>query len=290
MIRPISITRSITLRNSEALKKYLAEIARLPMVTPDEEVRLALQIQRGGASGRRALETLVNANLRFVVTVAKNYQNQGLDLADLINEGNIGLIKAARMFDPSRGFRFITYAVNWISQSIQRAITGQGRMVRLPENQDKQLNEIKRRISEFEQDNDRRPTTEEIADIIGVDDGIVERLFSADAKSVSLEAPVGDDDRSLCDILSGANGDIIDEHIDEEMMTESLYALLHRLLSTRELSIVCACFGIGCRPKTLKEIGRQWGISYEGVRLIRNKSIEKLRACPDAWELTEYLA
>jgi len=285
-MRQLKIQKSITNRNSEALDKYLVEIGRAPMVSIEEEIELAQAIKKGGRAGERAKNKLVEANLRFVVSVAKQYQHQGLTLTDLIDEGNIGLIKAAERFDETRGFKFISYAVWWIRQSILQAIAEQSRIVRLPLNQVGSLNKVNHEINKFEQENLRRPSVEEIADRTGVD----EESMAASGHHVSIDAPFGDDDdNAMVDVMSSGDDSRTDKQVDHESMAMELKQVLGQVLKERERQIVCACFGIGEPEKGLEEIGDKMGLTRERVRQIREKSISKLRESGYVKILMKYL-
>lgn len=289
-MRQLKIQKSITNRNSEALDKYLVEIGRAPMISIEEEIELAQQIRKGGRAGERAKNRLVEANLRFVVSVAKQYQHQGLTLTDLIDEGNIGLIKAAERFDETRGFKFISYAVWWIRQSILQAIAEQSRIVRLPLNQVGSLNRVNHEINRFEQENQRRPSVEELSDRTGVDEEKIAQSMAASGHHVSIDAPFADDDdNSMADIMASGEDSRTDRHVDHESMTQELMEVLRKGLKERELQIVCACYGIGESEKGLEEIGDKMGLTRERVRQIREKSIAKLRESGDVKILIKYL-
>lgn len=289
-MRQLKIQKSITNRNSEALDKYLVEIGRAPMVSIEEEIELAQAIKKGGRAGERAKNKLVEANLRFVVSVAKQYQHQGLTLTDLIDEGNIGLIKAAERFDETRGFKFISYAVWWIRQSILQAIAEQSRIVRLPLNQVGSLNKVNHEINKFEQENLRRPSVEEIADRTGVDEEKISQSMAASGHHVSIDAPFGDDDdNAMVDVMSSGDDSRTDKQVDHESMAMELKQVLGQVLKERERQIVCACFGIGEPVKGLEEIGDKMGLTRERVRQIREKSISKLRESGYVKILMKYL-
>ena len=258
-MRQLKIQKSITNRNSEALDKYLVEIGRAPMISIDEEIELAQIIRKGGRAGERAKNKLVEANLRFVVSVAKQYQHQGLTLTDLIDEGNIGLIKAAERFDETRGFKFTSYAVWWIRQSILQAIAEQSRIVRLPLNQVGSLNKVNQEINKFEQENQRRPSVQEISDRTGVDEDKITQSIMASGHHVSIDAPFEeDDDNSMADVMSSGDDSRTDKHVDHESMAQELKQVLSKCLKERERKIVCACFGIDETEKGLEEIGDRW--------------------------------
>lgn len=289
-MRQLKIQKSITNRNSEALDKYLVEIGRAPMVSIEEEIELAQAIKKGGRAGERAKNKLVEANLRFVVSVAKQYQHQGLTLTDLIDEGNIGLIKAAERFDETRGFKFISYAVWWIRQSILQAIAEQSRIVRLPLNQVGSLNKVNHEINKFEQENLRRPSVEEIADRTGVDEEKISQSMAASGHHVSIDAPFGDDDdNAMVDVMSSGDDSRTDKQVDHESMAMELKQVLGQVLKERERQIVCACFGIGEPEKGLEEIGDKMGLTRERVRQIREKSISKLKESGYVKILMKYL-
>lgn len=289
-MRQLKIQKSITNRNSEALDKYLVEIGRAPMVSIDEEIELAQIIKKGGRAAERAKNKLVEANLRFVVSVAKQYQHQGLTLTDLIDEGNIGLIKAAERFDETRGFKFISYAVWWIRQSILQAIAEQSRIVRLPLNQVGSLNKVNQESNRFEQENQRRPSVEELAQRTGIDEEKISQSMAASGHHVSIDAPFGeDDDNSMVDVMVSGEDSRTDKHVDHESMAMELRQVLDKVLKDREKQIVCACFGIGETEKGLEEIGDKMGLTRERVRQIREKSITKLRDSGNVKILMKYL-
>ena len=289
-MRQLKIQKSITNRSSEALDKYLVEIGRQPLVTIDEEIELAQAIRKGGPEGERAKERLVTANLRFVVSVAKQYQHQGLTLTDLIDEGNIGLVKAAEKFDETRGFKFISYAVWWIRQSILQAIAEQSRIVRLPLNQSGALSKINQEINKFEQIHQRRPSVTELAELTNIEESKIEQTAKADSHHMSIDAPFGeDDDNSMADMLSSGDDSRTDKQVDYESLTSDLENVLRSVLKDRELKIVRECFGIGCQERGLEEIGAEMGLTRERVRQIREKSIAKLHDRGHARILMKYL-
>ena len=289
-MRQLKIQKSITNRSSEALDKYLVEIGRVPMISVDEEIELAQTIRKGGKEGERAKEKLVKANLRFVVSVAKQYQHQGLGLTDLIDEGNIGLVKAAEKFDETRGFKFISYAVWWIRQSILQAIAEQSRIVRLPLNQVGALSKINSEISKFEQKNQRRPSVQELSSLTNIDEAKLDQTIKADNHHMSIDAPFQeDDDNSMADVLASGEDSRADKQVDYESMAKELNTVFSNVLKDREITIVKECFGIGCHEKGLEEIGDQLGLTRERVRQIREKSIVKLRESGYAKLLIKYL-
>ena len=276
-MRQLKITQSITNRTDEALDKYLNEISRVPMITPEKEVELAQAIRRGGEKGQQAKDMLVKSNLRFVVSVAKQYQNQGLSLPDLINEGNLGLIKAAEKFDETRGFKFISYAVWWIRQSRLQAIAEQSRIVRLPLNQVGSVNKISRALNKFEQEHERRPSVDEIAETTDLPEDKIADAMNANTRHVSVDAPFVDgDDNSLLDILTNNDAPMADnELVKQSLQTEISRAL--QLLNERERNIIEAFFGINQPELTLEEIGNKYGLTRERVRQIKEKAIRRLR-------------
>ena len=273
-MRQLKITKSITNRESASLDKYLQEIGHEDLISIEEEVELAQRIKKGD---QKALEKLTKANLRFVVSVAKQYQNQGLSLPDLIIEGNLGLIKAAEKFDETRGFKFISYAVWWIRQSILQAIAEQSRIVRLPLNQVGSVNKINRVLNKFEQENERRPSIEEIADKLNLSEDKIEDAMKVNSRHVSMDAPFADgEDNNLLDVLQ--NNDA--PQADNESVMESLREEISRALATlneRERKIIESFFGIGQPEMTLEEIGDKFGLTRERVRQIKEKAIRRLR-------------
>lgn len=286
-MRQLTITPTITNRDSEALTAYLREIAQEKLLSPEEEVELAQRIKEGD---REALEKLTKANLRFVVSVAKHYQNQGLALADLINEGNIGLIKAAEKFDDTKGVKFISYAVWWIRQSIEQAIAEQGRIVRIPANQAESLRKIKKEADIFEQEHERRPSIHEISDKTDLSPENIETALLGDARHVSVDAQTatGESSNTVIDIITSQQ----QPSADNALLTASLQEELKRALDCldkRERTIIEAVFGIGQDEKTMAEIGREYGLTRERVRQIRNKAIKKLRKNTQSRVLKDFL-
>ena len=289
-MRQLKIQKSITNRSSEALDKYLVEIGRAPLISIDEEIELAQKIKKGGRDGERAKEKLVTANLRFVVSVAKQYQHQGLSLTDLIDEGNIGLVKAAEKFDETRGFKFISYAVWWIRQSILQAIAEQSRIVRLPLNQVGSLNKINREINKFEQEFQRKPSLAELSSATKIEEEKIDQSLMADSHHVSIDAPFQEgEDNSMVDVMAGGEDSRTDKQVDHESMALELESVLRKVLKDREITIIRECFGISCHEKGLEEIGDQLGLTRERVRQIREKSIAKLRDSGYAKILMKYL-
>ena len=274
-MRQLKITKSITNRESASLDKYLQEIGREDLITVEEEVELAQRI-RGG--DRLALEKLTRANLRFVVSVAKQYQNQGLSLPDLINEGNLGLIKAAEKFDETRGFKFISYAVWWIRQSILQALAEQSRIVRLPLNQVGSLNKINKAFSKFEQENERRPSPEELAEVLDIPVDKIADTMKVSGRHISVDAPfVEGEDNSLLDVMINDDSPNADRVLINESLSKEFERVLAFTLSDRERDIVKKFFGIGVTEMTLEEIGDEFGLTRERVRQIKEKAIRKLR-------------
>ena len=285
-MRQLKITKSITNRESASLDKYLQEIGREDLITVEEEVELAQAIKKGD---RKALEKLTRANLRFVVSVAKQYQNQGLSLPDLINEGNLGLIKAAEKFDETRGFKFISYAVWWIRQSILQALAEQSRIVRLPLNQVGSLNKISKAFQKFEQENERRPSAEELAIELDISVEKVTDSLKVSGRHISMDAPfVEGEDNSLLDVLVNDDAPIA----DRTLINESLQKEIDRALATlteRESDIIKMFFGIGCQEMTLEEIGDKFQLTRERVRQIKEKDIRRLRQDSRSKLLKSYL-
>lgn len=273
-MRQLKITKSITNRESASLDKYLQEIGKEDLITVEEEVELAQHIKKGD---QEALEKLTKANLRFVVSVAKQYQNQGLSLPDLINEGNLGLIKAAEKFDETRGFKFISYAVWWIRQSILQALAEQSRIVRLPLNQVGSLNKINKAFARFEQENERTPSPEELANVLDLPKEKVSDTLRVSGRHVSVDAPFSDgEDNNLLDVLVNTDS----PNADRGLINESLSTEVERALATltdRERDIIRYFFGIGCPEMTLEEIGEKFGLTRERVRQIKEKAIRRLR-------------
>lgn len=287
-MRQLKITKSITNRESQSLEKYLQEIGKVDLLTPEEEVDLAKRIKQGD---QIALEKLTKANLRFVVSVAKQYQNQGLSLSDLINEGNLGLIKAAQRFDETRGFKFISYAVWWIRQSILQALAEQSRIVRLPLNKVGSLNKINKAFSELEQTFEREPSPEELAELLEISTDEVETTLGVAARHVSMDAPfVEGEDNSLLDVLENNTMPGTDSHLD---YADSLRREIERSLGTlteRQADVIKLYFGIGVEhPMSLEDIGDKFGLTRERVRQIKDKAINKLRATSRSKLLKTYL-
>ena len=285
-MRQLKIATQITNRDSVSVEKYLQEISRISMVTPEEETMLAQKIHTGD---QKALDRLVSANLRFVVSVAKQYQNQGLSLSDLINEGNLGLIKSANRFDETKGFKFISYAVWWIRQSILQALAEQSRLIRIPQNRIGTYTKARRAFNDFEQIHERVPTNEELADIMGTDSKEIHTLFKSNIRPTSLDAPVHSDteDISLNDLLEGDNDS------DEVLMMDSLKVEITRILDTlniREAEIVRAYFGLdGLEGPSVEQVGEKYGLTKERIRQIKERTVQRLRQKKYSDTLMQYL-
>lgn len=285
-MRQLKISKAITNRESASLEKYLQEIGHQDLLTADEEVELAQQIRKGD---RKALERLTKANLRFVVSVAKQYQNKGLSLPDLINEGNLGLIKAAERYDETRGFKFISYAVWWIRQSILQAIAEQSRIVRLPLNQVGSVNRIARELNKFEQENERKPSVEEMADRIDLPEEKIAEAMKINTNHVSMDAPFADgEDNSLLDVLPNTDSPSTDNVLDQESLRTEIGRVLD-VLNDREQKVIKAFFGIGMQEMTLEEIGDKYNLTRERVRQIKEKAIRRLRYNTKSKTLKTYL-
>lgn len=287
-MRQLKISKSITNRESQSVEKYLQEIGRVELITAEEEVELAKRIKKGD---QIALEKLVNANLRFVVSVAKQYQNQGLTLNDLINEGNVGLVKAAQKFDETRGFKFISYAVWWIRQSIMQALAEQSRLVRLPLNKVGSLSKIKKAMIQLEQEYDREPSLEELSIFLQIPQREIEQTLKLSSRHTSLDAPlIEGESSSLSDVLQNDNADFADSHLE---YVDSLRKEMERSLSTltfRQREILKLYYGIGLEnPMSLEDIGEELGITRERVRQIKDKAIIRLRSASRSNLLKSYL-
>ncbi len=276
-MRQLKISKSITNRESQSLEKYLQEIGKVELITPEEEVRLAKLIKQGD---QRALDRLTGANLRFVVSVAKQYQNQGLSLPDLINEGNLGLIKAAQRFDETKGFKFISYAVWWIRQSILQSLAEQARIVRLPLNKVGLTNKINKAFSQLEQEFEREPSAEELAELLDLQTDEVTASLSISSRHVSMDSPLSDgEDNTLIDVMLNPNADATDEELDHR---QSLKTEIDRSLNTlteRQQEVIRYFFGIGVdHPLSLEDIGERYNLTRERVRQIKDKAISKLKS------------
>jgi RNA polymerase primary sigma factor len=287
-MRQLKITKSITNRESQSLEKYLQEIGKVELISPEEEVKLAVRIKQGD---QKALDKLTKANLRFVVSVAKQYQNQGLSLPDLINEGNLGLIKAAQRFDETRGFKFISYAVWWIRQSILQALAEQSRIVRLPLNKVGLTNRIQKAYSQLEQEFEREPSAEELAEVLELDIEEVSSSLGIAARHVSMDTPLSEgEDNTLIDVLINPNAEMANVNIEHK---ESLKQEIDRSLKTlteRQKEVICFFFGIGVdHPMSLEDIGERFNLTRERVRQIKDKAITKLRSNSRSKMLRSYL-
>lgn len=287
-MRQLKITKSITNRESQSLEKYLQEIGKVELISPEEEVKLAHLIKQGC---QKSLDRLTKANLRFVVSVAKQYQNQGLSLPDLINEGNVGLIKAAQRFDETRGFKFISYAVWWIRQSILQSLAEQARIVRLPLNKVGLTNKIQKAFTQLEQEFEREPSAEELATLLEMDIEDVTSSLGINARHVSMDTPLSDgEDSTLLDVMSNPNADNTDEELDHK---QSLKIEIDRSLTTlteRQKEVICFFFGIGVdHPMSLEDIGEKFNLTRERVRQIKDKAITRLRTTNRCGMLRTYL-
>nr|WP_317197007.1 RNA polymerase sigma factor RpoD/SigA [Flavihumibacter profundi] len=287
-MRQLKITKSITNRESQSLEKYLQEIGKVELIAPEEEVRLARLIKQGD---QRALDRLTRANLRFVVSVSKQYQNQGLSLPDLINEGNLGLIKAAQRFDETRGFKFISYAVWWIRQSILQALAEQSRIVRLPLNKVGLTNRIQKAYQQLEQEFEREPSPEELAELLQIDIEEVSASLSISARHVSMDSPLSDgEENTMIDVLENPNAERTDKGIEHD---ESLKMEIDRsmqVLTERQKEVICYFFGLGVdHPMSLEDIGEKFNLTRERVRQIKDKAITKLKTNSRSKELRTYL-
>ncbi|HEX7902239.1 MAG TPA: RNA polymerase sigma factor RpoD/SigA [Chitinophagaceae bacterium] len=287
-MRQLKITKSITNRESQSLEKYLQEIGKVELISPEEEVKLATLIKQGC---QKSLDRLTKANLRFVVSVAKQYQNQGLSLPDLINEGNLGLIKAAQRFDETRGFKFISYAVWWIRQSILQSLAEQSRIVRLPLNKVGLTNRIQKAFSALEQQFEREPSAEELAEVLEMDLEEVTATLGINARHVSVDTPLSEgEDNTLLDVLENTNAEKTDAELDHK---ESLKTEIDRSLKTlteRQKEVICYFFGIGVdHPMSLEDIGEKFNLTRERVRQIKDKAITKLKTNTRTRILRTYL-
>lgn len=287
-MRQLKITNKITNRESLALNKYLNEIANIPMLDAQQEIELAKRIKKGD---EKALEELTTANLRFVVSVAKNYQNQGLSLSDLINEGNVGLMKAARRFDETRGFKFISYAVWWIRQSILQAIVEYSRMVRLPLNKVSNYNKVNEAYTSFIQECEREPTHQELSEILDIPENEITSIIGNTSRHVSVDAPIGGDDgnSTMLDLFHELEGNAPDDDLMKKSLIEEVKFGLERL-SPREIEILIDYYGLkGKSPQTLEEIGKRHGLTRERVRQIRDRSLRRLKKSYNTQSLRSYL-
>ena len=284
-MQQIKISKSLTRRDG-TLNQYLSDISRIPMITPEEECELAMRSKDGDSE---AFASLVKANLRFVVSVAKQYQGHGMDLPDLINEGNVGLLKAAARFDPTRGFKFISYAVWWIRQSILQGLAEESRMVRLPLNRLGDINRISRIREAFIQDNGREPSDEELSEFIGLSPEKIGETLRDSLPTVSFDTPIGEDsDGTLLDIIPDSSAKDADSPLEEESLRSDIDDVL-LILTPRERNIIRMSFGIGCKEKSLEEIGSELNLTRERVRQLREKAIRRISRSPARDRLSKYL-
>ena len=287
-MRQFKNTKNITERSNISVNKYFKEVSRYPMVTVDEEVILAQKIRQGGKEADKARQRLVEANLRFVISVANQYHQHNMDLSDLISEGNIGLIKAAERFDKTRGFKFISYAVWWIRQSISSTIYENGRIIRLPLNQQALLNMYSILLKETMQTEQRKPTTAEFAEFANISENKAGILIEQTAKTLSMDDPLSEDtDTSIGDLVS--SGSKTDESLDKESLHQDMTAILNHILSAKEKEILMRSFGINCKEEGLEEIGFAFGLSRERVRQIREKALCKIRHSNKIGLLAQYI-
>ena len=285
-MRQLKITKQVTNRETASLYKYLQEIGKVELITAEEEVELARRIKNGD---RDALEKLTKANLRFVVSVSKQYQNQGLSLPDLINEGNLGLIKAAQRFDETRGFKFISYAVWWIRQCILQALAEQSRIVRLPLNKIGALNKINRAFTQLEQEHEREPSPDEVAEILDLPEDKIASTLELQGRHLSVDAPFQDgEDNSLLDVLSNPDSPDTDEFLIEESLKQEIERTLNTL-PDKESKVIRRFYGIGCKQMSLEEIGEKFNLTRERVRQIKEKAIRRLKHTSRSKLLKAYL-
>ncbi|MDX2415434.1 MAG: sigma-70 family RNA polymerase sigma factor [Bacteroidales bacterium] len=286
-MRQLKITKQVTNRDTPSLDKYLQEIGKVDLISPEEEVRLARRIKK---SDNDALGRLVKANLRFVVSVAKQYQNQGMSLPDLINEGNLGLIKAAQRFDETRGFKFISYAVWWIRQAILQALAEQARIVRLPVNKIGSINKINRVFARLEQEFEREPSAQEIAEVLEMAPGEVKQVLKSNGRTVSMDAPIsGEEDNNMYDVIQSDDNPSPDKHLINESLTYEIERALSTL-SLREAKVIKLYFGISMKhPLTLEEIGEELGLTRERVRQIKEKALKRIQYTTRSKILKTYL-
>ena len=289
-MKQFKISKNYTNRSEESLDRYLVEISRMPMITPDQEVELAQIIRKGGKKGEEAKEKLVTANLRFVVSVAKQYQHQGVPLSDLINEGNLGLITAADKFDETRGFKFISYAIWWIRQSILQSIAEYSSIVRRPQSQIAISNKIKNATNVFIQKYQRYPSAEELSDIISLEIDKIEKAIQAEAHVASIDAPITEDEgTTMADMISSSSEYASDRKVNYDSMCNDLMQVLTSILNERERIIVIQSFGIGCPERALDAIGDDLGLTRERVRQIRERGLDKVRKSPKSRLLLKHL-
>ena len=289
-MKQFKISKNYTNRSEESLDRYLVEISRMPMITPDQEVELAQIIRKGGKKGEEAKEKLVTANLRFVVSVAKQYQHQGVPLFDLINEGNLGLMTAADKFDETRGFKFISYAIWWIRQSILQSIAEYSSIVRRPQSQIAISNKIKNATNEFIQKYQRYPSAEELSDIISLEIDKIEKAIQAEAHVASIDAPITEDEgTTMADMISSSSEYASDRKVDYDSMCNDLMQVLTSILNERERIIVIQSYGIGCPERGLDAIGNDLGLTRERVRQIRERGLDKVKKSPKSRLLLKHL-
>lgn len=289
-MRQFKINKSVTQRSEESLDKYLVEISRMEMISPEQEVELAQTIRKGGPEGEEAKHKLVNANLRFVVSVAKQYQHQGVPLSDLINEGNLGLMTAAERFDETRGFKFISYAIWWIRQSIISAIGEYCNIVRKPQSQIGICNKIKNATNAFVQEHQRTPTAEELSELISMEIEKIEKAVQAETYVSSIDTPINEDeDTTVGDMLSSGSEYAADRQVNYESMYSDLMIVLNSILTERERVIIIQSFGIGCPERGLEDIGNDMGLTRERVRQIRERGLDKMRKSKKSKFLLKHL-
>ena len=289
-MRQFKINKSVTQRSEESLDKYLVEISRMEMISPEQEVELAQTIRKGGPEGEEAKNKLVNANLRFVVSVAKQYQHQGVPLSDLINEGNLGLMTAAERFDETRGFKFISYAIWWIRQSIISAIGEYCNIVRKPQSQIGICNKIKNATNAFVQEHQRTPTAEELSELISMEIEKIEKAVQAETYVSSIDTPINEDeDTTVGDMLSSGSEYAADRQVNYESMYSDLMIVLNSVLTERERVIIVQSFGIGCPERGLEDIGNDMGLTRERVRQIRERGLDKMRKSKKSRFLLKHL-
>ena len=289
-MRQFKINKSVTQRSEESLDKYLVEISRMEMISPEQEVELAQTIRKGGPEGEEAKHKLVNANLRFVVSVAKQYQHQGVPLSDLINEGNLGLMTAAERFDETRGFKFISYAIWWIRQSIISAIGEYCNIVRKPQSQIGICNKIKNATNAFVQEHQRTPTAEELSELISMEIEKIEKAVQAETYVSSIDTPINEDeDTTIGDMLSSGSEYAADRQVNYESMYSDLMIVLNSVLTERERVIIVQSFGIGCPERGLEDIGNDMGLTRERVRQIRERGLDKMRKSKKSQFLLKHL-
>ncbi len=277
MIQQFKVFQSITPRSEQSLEKYLTDISRVPMISTDEEVLLAQAIHAGGKKGEAAKNKLVTANLRFVISVAKQFQHQGVPLGDLINEGNIGLMKAAEKFDETRGFKFISYAIWWIRQSILQAVADQSKMVRKPISQIAIISKIKKATNAFMQKNQRQPSAEELGDILSMEIEKIEKALQSETYVKSIDEPLSDEDDNTIESTLGSMEYAADREVNQDSMRTDIMNVLYTVLNDRERTIVIQSFGLGCKERALEDIGEDLGLTRERVRQIRERGLDKMR-------------